>query len=1699
MNKHSLFSIQKAQSTLSVVLAFTMLFNLVAPAAAQTASRPPRRDVLNNLDKELRRATTAPQDNTRMVNMERKAYLMNENRKVYIGALTEADQRRLGEIVQILYKQPDGKTPSDFDIFNEGFQASLTENVAAQQKEINQEYDKQLRAINARAAEFADEYTPESIETWKKQSTDELTAWKEQSLAALTSWKKEQSKNSKKIFEKNIQQKMLQEREAVVKDIVRDLFALQKKGSSWATDVLLETAVVLLPMRTLDNKSFFTQEQQAFLEKQYIAVLNASKKTDLCTTEGARCSKAFAALTGLGMVGRSQNAGAAVSDFIVAHSKSELAAPALLNGMASLLGMKNYGAIRGIIHEATFKERMLGQMDMLSVTEWVNALANINGQYLGEISKYAQYPVDKNANEHSAMNNAWEDVALLLAEEGSTDSLAILRKYGVEQCLAYKDTGLNMKDNLKMKCSGILPFLVGALKSGKSGIANYAPKMKEEQPGSYISNSGTRVVTPAQAAAGRQHNQSLIDTFRAYVQKTGLTAEAAIAQYLFVQSMGDLNAETELALDTALAKVYNKTAQHPKPGYAVSAYTSNSAQYKAKASRQQRTRFFRKAAVWADIAILLWCAYDITKWVRNGYKIAQGVMGASKMARNGASVAQRAVMLRKLNITSQMRSFVNIPKKIRNGMEPVVLANLHHFTNPVRMPAIPGAVESMGTLVAKGATFSAETGMLAVNARELTAAAGGQVNLQTSSALSAALGNASAEANTAFANRSFWQKALTFNKDSSYRAYLSEAVSRTQLPGISRAETVQFAAQVKNMPGITVPANIEAFKAPQLFANSTLQEGALSRVMTTALGHTPQAAQVSHTAQLLRTAQQDANLQFAQRGWFSRGWSWLTGKSNQQYKGMLLNNLAASFDADGLLFTQPEQYKLYRSLVTTLTNDMTIQAPSAAVLSPLKGQTYKAAKTSYKKMGSAILYASDPAVLPQALPLNVFMDKGISGVEGAGSYQRVLFTDSGRSFLFGFGNNLAKPFKPGSFKITLADTDMPLFIRAAENTPGLTAPFEIKLTPMKNNGLRGMFTSKNTMYAQQVPVFVRQADGALAAAPVVFKAHSRLKFSSVQAVLEADGQMSWLRNGALMADVPQFRFGIPKNGLRTFLNVAENASQPLNLYVKSSRNKITPLMWATGLSLSSASSSLIPSLETNYKDNITETDKTLISLALPYIPSLFAPALTPVVMKFGALRTLQGALAVSTAGLAFTAFNGFYGSIGTKGADGTVDPNSLPSIWPLYVSGTAIGVSSALSRASLNLLIDRMGGGASLLKSMAFKNIGSFSLLAPQLIVGLSGWKPDFSFAFPVTGLLSAGALTWVSSSRIDTNIGRVAGFMKWTKPQWELSLKPLKTVTSNIGHMFKEGFAETASSFRMLGLKELALPTLAATAFTGFEASTFNKATSQLIRPHVEESGFISGFSDSTDRKNLTALITSGTMVLFPLMTRLKAKSLLDRFADPLRPTMEYQRMLKLSYALNIGGTGLLMYYGFDGNILSPGFAGMAMVGVGTANMTQSLQKLSNYNVAHSAYVLSKTAGMDAAAAAAFRQKTVTQAMTSFPVSQLGLAGLPLLVSHYTDQQIKDGIETKQTAPRTSLWIPMLSIGASLTFAAPLITRGLRIPAGLVGGSKGLFGSYPGTFNNLQYGNPQEVVSRFPQVPTVTAPVQDATAEQSEQVQEVK
>ena len=1500
------------QKLLSLLLSFTLVFTSITPALAQvrstadktTPKKVPQMRAPVSPDYFHPIAPTIVQDNIDDTSLRIKRSMFESQMAAYMGSLTEEQQIRILEIKNAFTgEDSDVSEQNEFEQFQQLYRKDIDNAVEEgmnklekERRTVQKELDKkaeQARLDLAQEAQHAvpSQYTKlhsaikndflkhakasfmdrinalstqypaqsaernfleqlrereQAILDWQLQHKTQLEQWYEEGVSSLNQWKTQQLQREKKAFEKNTQES-LKQREEFVKQAVADLWRF-RTGSSFAYEVLLLVAPTVLLMRTSQGESFFSKEQKVWLANQYNTILTKCLNNE----QAHEWAHILSAISGTSVLFASKDIEKSVKDadywgnelakkirlLLVKNYQNERSVSLLLTGMAALLGLQKYREVKSVLEYASRAENDFSDVDFFSFETLVNAIANKDGKYLGNVSKHGEYSLAKEPNKNAAMANVWEDVALLLAQEGSDESLSLLREYGVEKCRVSDELQAAGKRNYVLRCGGIKPFVVGALWSGKSGADKYHLSGFTRAGEQVMMDAKIHIVTEQEAARTAQNLRRFEENYYAYAASMNLTPAAMIARGLFLEVMGDINPETELRLDKALyekAWLPNIKNKRPLDKYNISSYDRNSAPFHNKQIRYERADTFRTVARVADVAVLVWCVVDISKWLLKGEKMAYALFKMSRMARQGISATERLAILRKLNIPrAKFYKVTHIPQTITTRLKAPVLAVAPQFgLKPIKFN--PSQV-NVGEVLAQGLQFSRQTGEVSlVGVQGLREQGVSPLSIQqTKNALQTASADATA---------TFGKMDVSLGKNHTYKQVFADSFSKSLLAqGLDKADIGPLVAKTRSL-SIKAPKNLKS--EVDLLAGSISLDSQMGGITLAGLD-------------ALRE-QGVSDVQVAR-----------------------LQNLLRATEAESLLLWQAKLDK----------------APT------LFGKKFFWRKDhKYKKL---------------------FLD-GLSELSKKEGWQKA---------------------------------DIELLVKKAKS---------------------------------------------------------------------------------LSIKVPQAGKELP-------------AAQGLLKEKKS----VWPLMVVTGLSLSSASSGLIVPLENTYGDQITETDKMWITIGLPYVPSLFSAFIAPFVKKWGALNVLKTSLLVSSAGLATAGVAGFHG---------VVDKENLPPLWPLFVSGAAIGVSAALSRASLNILIDSIGGGGKLVQSMLFKNLGSSLLLLPPIVGNLFNPNIDFSLAFPVLGALSLGALGWVSRIGYEANIGRVPGFMK-LKP-FEAG-KPLswgKTFAQNTGiataNIAKDGW----SSFRLLGTKEILPIVLATTAFTGFEAATLNKTGNQLAKRTVGEWGAVDALGES-NHKNVTAWTTTTLLMLPPILMRAFAPRMFKTLNSPLDATAQYRRMLTGSLALNIAGGSLLYANGLQGENAPWGWVGLGLLGLGTANVTQSFQKLADARVVASSAFAKKTKGItDSAILKASKDELVTKMKTAFSTSQLGLAAVPLIVGKYQDRHVEAGTFVRDDGPQTAMWIPLTSIGLSFALAAPslkLAPHIYKLPTGLVGGSKLVFGSYPAAFKQM-------------------------------------
>ncbi len=1654
------FGKQLIASFLSVIL----LINMAAPALAQevpstykTKVRDYEKKFEEAYRKEVERTTFASEStNTTTPAMLQQRKTMEEYfSDPVIKQLMELRDAFIPQEINALNMKAAPK--NDKQEFLTQYYAEITAQVQAANKQLKEMEQKQRQYINqeldqARQAGISDNV----INTWLETENQKIQQVLDVTQAKIKSWQAQALKEADKQYEQAI---ALAETEShkIIASKIRELMDLYQKYPAKARPFLLDIALAVF-MTDGKDTNLFTDKEKNLIHQLFLEDLHNGAK---CGQKSTDCSRALTALTALGILGDSLEDSGSITEFIEAHWQTPEAAAILLTGVSALLAMQNYGAVRGLLDRATRKELDFTG-DIISFNGIINGLITLDGQYLGEISKWAQFPIPEEGQVHAlgnnAAGNAWEEIAYMLAEDGSEKALSVLRDYSINTCVVRPK--MNFKNEFDIACGAIQPFLVGALLSEKAGKYSGLANMNLSE-GYVMDNNGSRYVGAEEVARNRQSKQNMLRNMQAFAVPYNQNIPAAIAHSLYSKNMGDLDADNQWFLDHKLFAFFNKITNEQKnidASLRIKPYGKDSYEYKAKQRSYNRGKVWLKVGTLADIAFLVWCAYDIVRLGAKAVTLGRSIYITTKMARSGATAAARASVLWKMK-TARTLVKINrtIPMRIKEGMAGSVRNLLPQFTKVEPLLKAPNGVSLIpATQIAlQTAKFSAQTGTFTWEAKNMASVLDLQPKMaQPVADLQKTLNLAADKANVEFAGRRGLLRSIIGDRDFRYRQYLANEIRQQGLNiynAQERGRVIDFAAQIRADRSIGIPQKVYELKSTPLISKTGVVDPTAVRRITGPLLEGTTSSQRLEIKQALDMAQEQAGFAYANRGWWTRFQNGLFVQNKSVYNDLLANGLIGLRENDAVMasFSPLQKEQVLSSLASSIRLNKNISIPSN--ISQYAGREFNAPKLSYKTMKSA-LFSADKA--DQVLPIELHVDLGVKGVE-ANRYQRVMFTRKGNSYFMGMSDGIGKPVDLSRFKITIPTSNMPVLLRGSMDA-GLAKPLELKLNVYKNakafqraaeiNGetlasgtkVRGHWLSnifagsrsQNKVFSHELPVYLNAANGQEMLAPVRVMADTRLKLEGGRFVLGTDNKLRLYKGKDLISD-KLFYFSLPKRELGSFVQVATKGTLPetLRLTVNSGRNKILPLYISTGLSLSSASVGLIAPLETTYKDRITDTDKTLISLAFPYLPSLAAPALAPVVMRFGALRVVQAALASVTAGLAFTWAMGF---------NGQLDKNNLPPIWPLFVSGAAIGVSSALSRSGLNILIDTMGGGKSLLQSMMFKNLGSVVLLAPSWVYTWSklSAKPkltgkelsaeelaqpasDFSLAFPVLTVLTTGVLTYLTRARISPYIGRSAAVLNGEKMKF---------------------WSEMGRSLKTMVAPEVWPLASAAFFFTGFEAAAFSKASSQAFRPFYESRDFVNN-SIPGNRSNTVSLLTGLSVAALPFTARFFAPKLLKSFSNPLKPASEYKKMLTLSYAMNTAGGLMLMKYGMDPN---PNAAemllGISLMGLGTANVTQSLQKLANIKVGSGPTIARMVKGLPPAQAAQRATELKNITMTGFSWSQLGLAAIPLVQSSYVDREVAQGVSDGK-GPLSSIWIPLSSLALSVGLASRSLGLNVSLP----------------------------------------------------------
>ena len=332
------------------------------------------------------------------------------------------------------------------------------------------------------------------------------------------------------------------------------------------------------------------------------------------------CQNAFISLDGLSKLQGTKENQTSVVKFMEANRTGLAAGDSLLEGSAVLLKWKAYTTLRNYMKQNFALEKNNENKGVGGFGGISEAVA-YNGNYLGEVSVWTQ---------RADGSNAWEELADLLAEEGSAQSQEIL-KSAVSSCKVVKE----IIGQDKLECQTIMPFLYGALISAPK-VMDKAEPYQEAIPleKEYMDKNGRLLVIDEEGI--KRRNALIKKEFNEKIREYGSSVSRGLAGFLYHIKFNDMPVDAKMALDNRLAKVYSN----------IKGYSKGSKRYKSLQAGRAAVAIFKYVGIAADI----WCFVGLAGL---GVKVAGGT-GALIKAKNlmkgvnALSVGQRANILRQI-------------------------------------------------------------------------------------------------------------------------------------------------------------------------------------------------------------------------------------------------------------------------------------------------------------------------------------------------------------------------------------------------------------------------------------------------------------------------------------------------------------------------------------------------------------------------------------------------------------------------------------------------------------------------------------------------------------------------------------------------------------------------------------------------------------------------------------------------------------------------------------------------------------------------------------------------------------------------------------------------------------------------------------------------------------------------------------------
>lgn len=415
--------------SISIILSAVLIFQSSSPAYAQVISS--FAEYKNNIGLEQSRRLDEKLEKHFVA--ESTGVVTNE---VYINnpILNEANIIRF----KLLY--PNGPIPTEEDT-NTSATPTYEEFYKEYAKSVNDFTRKYMADIETQKKQFVSEMNLQvgqyilangedsNIQAWQKDEAKNIDNWFEESKEKIEELKNTELAKAPakfKEYEAQIEDSMNKDIFEYVRKEMKALFDLYKKAPNiYGLDqVLLETVPLFIPMN-YNGENLLTAEQEKTIF--YLAEKQLKKPFTAKVTSINPYISAITAMVNLSKKGES--ASAPIREAVINSEEHSLFhAHMLITGVSALLAMEDYSSIERILAYFNLQEGEIENVDILSVENLIETIQNIKGKYLGKASSNAQYQL-----EDGTLSNAWTDIALILAEEGSPKALSILKEYGVDK------------------------------------------------------------------------------------------------------------------------------------------------------------------------------------------------------------------------------------------------------------------------------------------------------------------------------------------------------------------------------------------------------------------------------------------------------------------------------------------------------------------------------------------------------------------------------------------------------------------------------------------------------------------------------------------------------------------------------------------------------------------------------------------------------------------------------------------------------------------------------------------------------------------------------------------------------------------------------------------------------------------------------------------------------------------------------------------------------------------------------------------------------------------------------------------------------------------------------------------------------------------------------------------------------------------